>query len=73
MAVTNAPVDLTKREREQIATILKRRANEVAGFRGEMQRGTKDLASVDYAMELEIERLRRLAERVDPPEPEVDN
>ena len=72
MSATNAPVDLTKREREQIATILKRRANEIAGFRGEMQR-TKDLASVDYAMELEIERLRRLAERVCPPEPEVDN
>ena len=64
--------DLTPREREQIATILKRRANEIAGFKGELQRG-KDLASVDYALELEIDRLRRLAERVNPPVPEQED
>lgn len=63
--------ELTKREREQIATILRRRANEVAGFKMEMQRG-KDLASVDYALELEINRLRRLADRVSPAEPVDD-
>lgn len=61
---------LTKKEREQIGTILKRRANEIAGFKMDMAKG-KDLASVDYALELEIERLRRLAERVDPPEQEI--
>ena len=59
--------ELTNRDREQIATILKRRANEIAGFKCELQR-TKDLASVDYALELEIDRLRRLAEKVCPPE-----
>ena len=60
---------LTNTEREQIATILKRRANEIASFKMDMQKG-KDLASVDYALELEIDRLRRLAGRVNPPEPE---
>ena len=64
--------DLTKSERVQIATILKRRANEIAGFKMDMAKG-KDLASVDYALELEIERLRRLAERVDPAEPEAED
>lgn len=59
--------ELTNRDREQIATILKRRSNEIAGFKCELQR-TKDLASVDYALELEIDRLRRLAEKVCPPE-----
>lgn len=63
--------DLTRKEREQIATILKRRANEIAGFKGDLQK-TKDLASVDYALELEIERLRELASRVNPPEPDSD-
>ena len=63
---------LTKRECDQIATILKRRANEIASFKGDLQR-TKDLASVDYALELEIDRLRRLAEKVCPPEPECDD
>ena len=62
---------LTKSERDQIATILKRRANEIASFKMDMQKG-KDLASVDYALELEIERLRRLAGRVNPPEPETE-
>ena len=61
---------LTFKEREQIATILKRRANEISSFRMDMSKG-KDLASVDYALELEIDRLRRLAERVDPPQPEI--
>lgn len=60
---------LTHKEREQIATILKRSANEIAGFKSDLSKG-KDLASVDYALELEIDRLRRLAERVNPPEPD---
>lgn len=60
---------LTKVECDQIAIILKRRANEIAGFKMDLNKG-KDLASVDYALELEIDRLRRLAERVCPPEPD---
>lgn len=61
MAITG----LTKSERAQIATILSRRANEIAGFKSDLSR-TKDLASVDYALELEILRLRRLADKIDP-------
>jgi hypothetical protein len=64
--------DLTSSERDQIATILKRRANEIASFKMDLSKG-KDLASVDYALEREIERLRRLAERVDPPAPEEED
>ena len=62
---------LTPKERAQIATILKRRANEISGFKMDLNKG-KDLASVDYALELEIDRLRRLAERVDPPQPDSE-
>lgn len=61
----NVPMILTRREAEQISTILKRRANEIASFRAELQR-TKDVASVDYGLELEIERLRKLASKVCP-------
>lgn len=63
---------LTKKEREQIATILSRRANEIAMYRSELSR-KEDIASVDYALELEVARLRRLAERVKPEEPEEDD
>lgn len=63
--------ELTPKERAQIATILKRRATEISGFKMDLNKG-KDLASVDYALELEIDRLRRLAERVDPPQPEEE-
>lgn len=63
---------LTRRECEQIATILNRRANEIAGYKSDMARSGKDLASVDYALEREIERLRHLAERVSPAEAEQD-
>lgn len=63
--------ELTPKERAQIATILKRRANEISGFKMDLNKG-KDLASVDYALELEIDRLRRLAERVDPPQPDPE-
>ena len=61
-------IDLTPRERKAIATILERRANEIAMYKQDLSRGPKDLASVDYALELEIVRLRHLAARVDPAE-----
>ena len=64
--------DLTKSEREQISTILSRRANEIAMYKDEMRR-EKEIASVDYALELEINRLRRLADRVNPAEPEGED
>ena len=64
--------DLTKSEREQIGIILCRRANEIAMYKDEMRR-EKEIASVDYALELEINRLRRLADRVNPAEPEGED
>ena len=62
---------LTKPEREQIAEILERRANDIASH---MRTVLKDgePASVEFAMTREISRLRRLACRVNPPEPEED-
>jgi hypothetical protein len=64
--------ELTKREREQIAEILKRRANEIAGFSEEYRSKPEHYGSVELAMTREIERLRHLAVRVNPPEPETD-
>ena len=62
--------DLTKSEREQIGTILERRANEIAGFSGDYCNGPEHHGSVELALTREIERLRRLAVRVNPAEPE---
>lgn len=65
--------DLTKSERAQIGEILERRANEIAGFSDEYRRDPKHYGSVEFALTREIERLRRLAERVNPePEEEED-
>jgi len=63
--------NLTPKERQEISTILRRRANEIAGFKMDLSKG-KDLASVDYALELEINRLRHLSERVNPALPEEE-
>lgn len=59
--------ELTKKEREQVAEILKRRANEIAGYQYDL-RNKQDLASVDFALEREIKRLRNLADKVNPPD-----
>lgn len=64
--------DLTKRERAQIGEILERRANEIAGFSDEYRRDPKHYGSVEFALTREIERLRRLAERVNPDPEEED-
>ncbi|MDI3489624.1 MAG: hypothetical protein PWP11_901 [Thauera sp.] len=63
-------MNLTPSEREQIAEILKRRANEIAGFRGDYSKEGSHFGSVELALTREIERLRRLAGRVCPEEPE---
>ncbi len=60
-------IELTKKEREQVAEILKRRANEIAGYQYDL-RNKQDLASVDFALEREIKRLRNLADKVNPPD-----
>ena len=62
--------DLTSCERRQISEILRRRANEIAEFTGEYRNDPKHYGSVELALSREIERLRRLAERVSPPDPE---
>ena len=67
------PTDLTKAEREQIATILARRANEIAGFADTYRSDPKHYGSVECALSREIDRLRRLAERVNPAEPECED
>lgn len=64
--------DLTPKEREQIAEILNHRANEIAGFGDEYRRNPGHFGSVELAHTREIERLRRLAERVNPPKPDND-
>ena len=64
--------ELTPSERQQIAEILKRRANDIAGYK---MRHLKDdePASVEFALSREISRLRRLAERVNPPAPDAED
>lgn len=62
--------DMTPREREQIAEILNRRANEIAGFSSDYRSHADHFGSVEMALTREIERLRRLADRVNPQEPE---
>lgn len=57
---------LSKSESEQIAEILNRRANEIAGFNEEYRRDGNHYGSVELALTREIDRLRRLADKVDP-------
>ncbi len=73
--------ELTTSEREQVATILSRRANEIAGYKAEhsveaypnsIKAEDRVPASVEYALELEIKRLRKLAEKINPPKPEPE-
>jgi hypothetical protein len=61
---------LTNNERRQIAEILERRANEIAGFNDTYRRDDGHYGSVELALTREIDRLRGLADKVNPPEPE---
>lgn len=63
-------IDLTKHERAQISEILGRRANEIAGFSSEYCNDPKHYGSVEFALSREIERLCRLAGRVNPYDPD---
>lgn len=63
---------LTLRNREQIAEILNRRANEIASFHDDYKRVGNHFGSVELALSREVDRLRRLADRVNPPVPEDD-
>lgn len=63
---------ITRRERAQIAEILNRRANEIAGFSADYRKDGNHFGSVELALSREIERLRNLASRVNPPDPDED-
>lgn len=65
-------MELTRKEQEQIAEILTRRANEIAGFSSDYKGNPGHYGSVELALTREIERLRSLASRVCPPEPDED-
>ena len=60
-------MSLTPSDRQQVAEILSRRANEIASFSDKYRSSPDHFGSVELALSREIERLRRLAERVDPP------
>ncbi|KQP36361.1 hypothetical protein [Pseudorhodoferax sp. Leaf274] len=64
---------LTPSDRKQLAEILKRRANEIASHHLEYTRDNKHHGSVELALSREIDRLRRLADRVDPEVEEDDD
>ena len=65
-------LELTRYEREQIAAILDRRANEIAGFSVEYTRDSSHFGSVELALSREIGRLRRLADKVNPQEQDAE-
>lgn len=65
--------DLTRAERGQIAQILTRRAQEIASFKDGYTKDGSHHGSVELALTREINRLRRLADRVNPPEPEEED
>jgi len=64
---------LSKTEQMQIGEILRRRANEIAGFSNEYRNKPDHYGSVELALSREIDRLRRLETRVNPPEPQEDD
>ena len=71
-------ISLSVHERQQIAEILDRRSNEIATFKGDLERKLEQRlgdfpGSVDLAITREISRLRKLADKVRPPLPEEDD
>lgn len=63
-------LELTFKECEQVTEILNRRANEIATFHAEYRNDGKHFGSVELALSREINRLRRLAEKITPPSEE---
>ena len=68
---------LSDSERRQIAEILDRRANDVASFKYDTEKKLGQplgdyRGSVEMAMTREVARLRRLAEKINPPTAEDD-
>ena len=60
-------LNVTKKDCEQIASILSRRANEIAGFADDYRRKEEHYGSVELALTREMERLRELAYKINPP------
>jgi hypothetical protein len=58
---------LTDKDRKEIAFILSRRANEIASFSSGYVGKSDHYGSVELALTREMERLRQLAFKVDPP------
>ena len=58
---------LTKSDREQIADVLNRRSSEIAGYTEDYRKDPNHFGSVELALTREIQRLRRLAGKVNPP------
>lgn len=58
---------LTANEQIQISEILDRRANEIATYLMEYRNDPKHYGSVELALSREVERLRHLSGRVNPP------
>ena len=64
------PQGITSRQRKEIREVLDRRANEIAHFINEYRADGHPLGSVELACQREVDRLRHLADVVDPPEVE---
>lgn len=60
-------LNITYGECSQIAEILDRRANEIAMFSSDYRSDTKHHGSVELALSREIDRLRRLSDKICPP------
>lgn len=58
---------LTDKDRREIASILSRRANEIAGFANDYRSKDDHYGSVELALTREMDRLRQLAYKVCPP------
>lgn len=62
---------LTIEDCAQVAEILKRRANEIAGYVDQHRSGMP--GSVEMALTREMARLRDLRDKIEPPKPEPEN
>lgn len=72
------PPNLTDAEREEIADVLGRRANEVATFKTDLEQVSKQKfhafpGSVELALSREVTRLRALRDKIKVPQPPDDD
>jgi hypothetical protein len=64
---------ISKKDCIQIADILSRRANEIAGFTNDYRSKSEHYGSVELALTREMSRLRDLAHKINPPLIEDDD